>query len=208
MTIGSKLILEPDMIKKTAAPKRAVAKLASSPAPTDLPPGASAIVGKDGKTAITMTESSDNHFMKAGGSKVPSFNSVLLRQVLDTLWCTDSSAENQSRVVSAAYAALAAFKPTDEIEGMLAAQAVAMHHGAMECFRRSMIADQPGDVAAKLRRDGVNLARGMMDMIAALDRKRGKGQQVVRVERVVVHEGGQAIVGSVQSQTPRHAGEG
>jgi hypothetical protein len=38
----------------------------------------------------------------------------------------------------------------------------------------------------------------MTDMLDALDRKRGKGPQVVRVERVVVHEGGQAIVGNVK----------
>ncbi len=37
----------------------------------------------------------------------------------------------------------------------------------------------------------------MVDMVEAIDRRRGKGPQVVRVERVVVHEGGQAIVGSV-----------
>jgi hypothetical protein len=37
----------------------------------------------------------------------------------------------------------------------------------------------------------------MTDMLEALDRKRGKGPQVVRVERVVVNDGGQAIVGSV-----------
>jgi hypothetical protein len=42
------------------------------------------------------------------------------------------------------------------------------------------------------------MARAMTDMLDALDRKRGKGPQVVRVERVVVHEGGQAIVGNVQ----------
>ena len=46
----------------------------------------------------------------------------------------------------------------------------------------------------------------MTDMIEALDRKRGKGPQVVRVERVIVHEGGQAIVGNVHagSPSPRH----
>ena len=43
------------------------------------------------------------------------------------------------------------------------------------------------------------MARAMTDMLDALDRKRGKGPQVVRVERVVVHEGGQAIVGNVRS---------
>ena len=83
--------------------------------------------------------------------------------------------------------------------GQIAAQAVAMHQGAMECFRRAMIPDQPFDTAARLRKDGANLARGMTDMVAALDRKRGKGPQVVRVERVVVHQGGQAIVGTVQA---------
>jgi hypothetical protein len=39
----------------------------------------------------------------------------------------------------------------------------------------------------------------MTDMVDALDRKRGKGPQVVRVERVTVHQGGQAIVGNVQA---------
>jgi hypothetical protein len=42
------------------------------------------------------------------------------------------------------------------------------------------------------------MARGMTDMVDALHRKSGKGHQVVRVERVVVHEGGQAIVGNVK----------
>jgi hypothetical protein len=49
-----------------------------------------------------------------------------------------------------------------------------------------------------------HLARGMSDMLEALDRKRGKRPQVVRVERVVVHDGGQAVVGNV-SQAPRAA---
>ena len=39
----------------------------------------------------------------------------------------------------------------------------------------------------------------MTDMLDVLDRKRGKGPQVVRVERVVVHEGGQAVVGNVKA---------
>lgn len=108
--------------------------------------------------------------------------------------------------IAFASAALAAFKPTDELEGMLAAQAVALHHTAMECLRRAMLPDQHPDVASKLRKDGANLARGMTDMLDALDRKRGKGPQVVRVERVVVHEGGQA--GNVQPAAAPKVGEG
>jgi hypothetical protein len=72
-------------------------------------------------------------------------------------------------------AALATFKPTDEIEDMLAAQAVAMHFGSLECFRRAMLPDQHPDATSKLRKDSANLARGMTDLLEALDRKRGKG---------------------------------
>ena len=97
------------------------------------------------------------------------------------------------------FAVLAAFKPADEIEGMIAAQAVSLHHAAMECFRWAILPDQPPEIASKLRKDGANAARAMADMLDALDRKRGKGPQVVRVERVVVHEGGQAVVGNVKA---------
>ena len=81
---------------------------------------------------------------------------------------------------------------------MIAAQAVALHGAAMECLRRALLPGQPSEVASKLRKDAANMARAMTDMLDAMDRKRGKGPQVVRVERVVVHEGGRAIVGNVQ----------
>lgn len=79
----------------------------------------------------------------------------------------------------------------------MAAQAVALHHAAMECFRRAMMPGQSFDVADRLRRQGANLSRAMVDMAEAIDRRRGKGPQIVRVERVVVQDGGQAIVGAV-----------
>lgn len=136
---------------------------------------------------------------RLGGSGSDSFNDTVLRETLATVWVPGDEPDGQTRRARATAAALTGFGPKDEIEGMLAAQAVAMHFGAMECFRRSMIPEQSSEVASKLRRDGANLARGMTDMLAALDRKRGKGAQVVRVERVVVHEGAQAIVGNVQA---------
>jgi hypothetical protein len=119
--------------------------------------------------------------------------------MVKTCWLPPSlSDEDRSRLMFTAVTGQAAFKPTDEIEGMLAAQAMAMHHASMECSRRAMLPEQPFEVASKLRKDAANMARAMTDMLDALDRKRGKGPQVVRVERVVVHEGGQAIVGNVK----------
>jgi hypothetical protein len=133
-----------------------------------------------------------------GGSDWQAFNKTLLEATLATIATTTNDPEAASNRLAAVAAALAGFKPVDELEGMIAGQCVALHFGAMECFRRALLPGQHPEVASKLRRDGANLCRAMTDMLEALDRKRGKGPQVVRVERVVVHEGGQAIVGSVQ----------
>jgi hypothetical protein len=130
------------------------------------------------------------------GSRWPEFNQALLKATVATVATQDPDAV--SLHIAATSAALAAFNPADEIEGMIAAQAVALHFAAMECLRRAMLPGQTSEVASKLRKDGANMARAMTDMLDALDRKRGKGPQVVRVERVVVHEGGQAIVGNVK----------
>jgi len=157
---------------------------------------------------ILIGEPETDELRAFGGSRSDKFNGVLINAMARTGWFppgqTDEACNQQ---MFAAVAALRAFKPTDEIEGMLAAQTVAMHFGAMECFRRAMVYDQQPEAASKLRKDGANLARGMTDMLEALDRKRGKGPQVVRVERVVVNEGGQAIVGNVRS-TVSEVGEG
>ena len=69
----------------------------------------------------------------------------------------------------------------------------------MDMFRRAMIDGQPVDIATRYRRDAANLARCTTDMIEALARKRGQGtSQTVRVERVVVEQGAQAVVGNVR----------
>ena len=69
----------------------------------------------------------------------------------------------------------------------------------MECSRRAMLADQPFEAAQGLRKAAANASRTFVELLAALDRRRGKSQQVVRVEHVHVHSGGQAIVGNVKA---------
>ncbi len=146
----------------------------------------------------------DANLKEIGGSNAIAFNGVLANSVIDTLWRSPGLPEDikQNRQ-TAAIAALMAFKPRDEIEGMIAAQAVAMHCAAMKCFRRAMHSEQPAEIANRLRKDGASLARGMTEMVAALERKRGNtGNQVVRVEHVTVQAGGQAIVGAVTPAVP------
>jgi hypothetical protein len=63
-----------------------------------------------------------------------------------------------------------------------------------------MLPDQPFEAAQGLRKAAANASRTFVELLSALDRRRGKGgQQVVRVEHVHVHRGGQAIVGNVKA---------
>ena len=89
--------------------------------------------------------------------------------------------------------------PQDELEGMLAAQMVACHHAAMECFRRAMIPSQPHEGRQQNLNFGNKLSRTYAIHMETLDKHRGKGQQKVTVEHVHVHQGGQAIVGNVET---------
>lgn len=136
-----------------------------------------------------------------GGSGSRVFNGVLANQAIAGLWLPSGlPADERGRLHHAAVVAMMEFKPADGIEGMMAAQAVGLHSGAIECLRRAMIPEQSGQASDQLRRQGANLSRAFLDVLAALDRKRGKGvRQVVRVERVMVAPGGQAIVGNVQA---------
>jgi hypothetical protein len=129
------------------------------------------------------------------GSQVEPFNTRLLNDVVATghFFGTESQEEKNARWIAMAVA-LNAFHAMDEIEGMIAAQAVAMHHGVMECARRAVIRDQPYEVAQGYRKAAANMSRAFTELLSALDRKRGKGgQQRVTVEHVHVHTGGNAI---------------
>ena len=68
----------------------------------------------------------------------------------------------------------------------------------MSCLRRANVPGQTFE-ARRLNLDMANkLSRTYATLLEALDKHRGKGQpQVVRVERVNVEAGGQAIVGAV-----------
>jgi len=141
------------------------------------------------------------------GSANNTFDMALIRRTMETLWRPATmSADRRNQEMDAAFIALAAFKPTDEIEGMLAAQAVALHAATMELARRAMIPDQSHVVAQDYRNTAIKLSRGVIEVLDALDRKRGKNRkQVMRIERVTVQAGGQAVVGNV---TPGATGVG
>ena len=132
-----------------------------------------------------------------GGSRSDELNTILVSQVVSSLWVKNSDAEEISKLRSAALFALGGIAPRDELEGMIAGQLVACHNASMECFRRAMIGEQ----SLEGRRENLNqankLSRTYAMLLETLNRHRGKGQQKVTVEHVHVHAGGQAVVGMV-----------
>jgi hypothetical protein len=83
---------------------------------------------------------------------------------------------------------------------MMAAQLIAAHNAAMECYRRAMHPEQSVDGRRENLNHANKLSRTWTTLLDALNKHRGKGQQKVTVEHVHVHAGGQAVVGMVDRQ--------
>ena len=145
-------------------------------------------------------ENSTGALKDIGGSRSDHWNGTILKQTLDALWTTHADPEEQRRRANAAYAGLVGIAPRDELEGMMAAQLIAAHNAAMECYRRGMISDQ----TLAGRRENLNnankLSRTWATLLDALNKHRGKGHQKVRVEHVHIHSGAQAVVGVVETR--------
>jgi hypothetical protein len=132
----------------------------------------------------------------AFGTTSTDFYSRTFREPLDAGCCHSSSARPEESDVNGALAAMHGIAPRDEIEGMLAAQMVAVHSAAMRSLSQLkgsetfLQQDSNGNLAVKLLRTYVM-------QLEALQRYRGKGEQKMTVEHVHVYQGGQAIVGAV-----------
>ena len=132
-----------------------------------------------------------------GGSQSDHWNNALANQAVQALWTKNSSPEERDKQLSATVAGLMGIAPKDELEGMMAAQLLAAHNAAMECYRRAMIGEQTLEDRRENLTQANKLSRTYSTLLEALNRHRGKGQQKVTVEHVHVHAGGQAVVGMV-----------
>jgi len=134
---------------------------------------------------------------QVGGSQSDDWNDRIIDSTLQVLWIKNSDDRTRDQQIKAALAGLIGIAPKDELEGMMAAQLVAAHSAAMECYRRAMIGEQTFDGRSENLNQANKLSRTFTVLLDALNRHRGKGQQKVTVEHVHVHSGGQAVVGVV-----------
>jgi hypothetical protein len=107
-------------------------------------------------------------------------------------------ARADEKTTNAMIAGIAAMRPRDEAEAMLIAQMIATHELAMSFARRLKYVEnipQQDSAANALTK----LTRTYAAQMAGLKHYRTGGEQRVIVQRVDVREGGQAVVGIVNS---------
>jgi hypothetical protein len=131
--------------------------------------------------------------MVALGTYELHFLSPLLSQISNSVSKRNEVQESSLQFV---IGFIKSIEPQNEIETLLAAQMAAVHVCAMDSSRRYLWADtlQSKDSAERAM---TKLTRTFTVQMEALKRHRAKAQQTVRVERVTVNEGGQAVVGDV-----------
>jgi hypothetical protein len=157
--------------------------------------------GANTQTTVVTNDPADSKgaLKNIGGAQSDHWNNLLANQAVQALWIKNADAETRDKQLSATVAALAGIRPKDELEGMMAAQLIAAHNAAMECYRRATIGEQTFEGRRENLAQANKLSRTYATLLEALNRHRGKGQQKVTVEHVHVHAGGQAVVGTVES---------
>jgi hypothetical protein len=103
--------------------------------------------------------------------------------------------------VNASLAFIEGAKPRDEIECALVIQMACTHSAAMAVLSR-LGEGRGGDRGvAAMASAAARLLRAYATQVEALRRLRNGGSQTVRVEHVHVNEGGQAVIGNVNSNS-------
>ncbi|WP_289043313.1 hypothetical protein [uncultured Aliiroseovarius sp.] len=153
-------------------------------------------IRKTGDNSFTAELSSDMRMEDLMGMKTIEAANGVYATALGAL---GGSAERLGSLASAMFAEL---EPRDAVEAMLIAQMTATHV-AMTSLSERMYVQSSYQVRESYERSMTRLSRTYLAQMDALKKYRAKAQQTVRVERVSVHEGGQAIVGDVSHRGGR-----
>lgn len=150
------------------------------------------VVTTDGKATVEVKPGCDDEIRALMGMKTKEAAEGVFVTALEALGV---SGKEKAQMIAAMYAEV---DPRDGIEAMLVAQMTATHV-AMTTVSAKLTGATMSQVRESWERSMTRLSRTYLAQMDALKKYRAKAQQVVRVERVTVRDGGQAIVGNLQS---------
>ncbi|MBT4791849.1 MAG: hypothetical protein HON90_09785 [Halobacteriovoraceae bacterium] len=137
--------------------------------------------------------------LETTGSKDRGFQNQILNEAASS---NPFFFDNPEKALNRTAAALHGINPKDTIEGMLASQMVAIHNLTMRFTTIASDSEQPTRAREELTRLVIKLSRTYSLQCEALNKHRKSGShQMVTVEHVHVHQGGQAIVGNISPQS-------
>ena len=154
---------------------------------------------------VDIEEISSAFSIKNNNRKKLQLSSALLTQVIMAGYNND----NQQEILDNTLVSINDIKPKDAIEAMLAAQMVATHNAAMQNLERAngllnSKVYKEIELGSKAFNVANKLTRTYTMQMEALQRYRGKGAQKMVIEHVNVNSGGQAIIGSIESNKKLH----
>lgn len=140
--------------------------------------------------------------LETTGSTDIDFLKIIMGQIDSTL-----SVRNSEEVANFTAALMHGFKPRDETEGILIAQMAGTHNLSMEYMRKAAIPEQYLEAGNDFTNRAYKLMNLFIKQLEVLMKYRGEAaQQKVIVEHIHIHEGGQAVVGHIESR-PRGEGD-
>lgn len=150
----------------------------------------------DGKGGIINVEGQTDSTRKLYGVQTSEASNGILISALTALGV--SREEYRSMMLAVTYE----LAPKDPVEAMLVSQMAATHL-AISHVSRKMFDANISKLGESYERSVTRLSRTFLAQMDALKKYRAEAQQIVRVERVNVESGGQAIVRNVSSQGGR-----
>jgi hypothetical protein len=142
------------------------------------------------ESGATITLKSREQLQDLYGTRTYEAASAILASALNAL------GENAAGYLDLMPAMAVEMEPRDAVEAMLVTQ-MAATHVAMTTMSLKLHHATSFQMRESFERSMTRLSRSFLSQMDQLKKYRAKAQQVVRVERVEVNEGGQAIVGDV-----------
>ena len=135
------------------------------------------------------------------GSGKDTLNRSLIAQAAAAQWTPRGATDAQhGEAALSALLLMMEIAPRDGVEGALAAQFVAQHGMSMEMVRKAHLPDQPHEIAAGMRKASIQASRACVEILDALDRRRGKGgKQHITVKHLHVSDDARAVIGNFEA---------
>jgi hypothetical protein len=145
---------------------------------------------RDGPQNVSINVAAEDQLRTLYGTKTEEAAEAILKSALNSL------GEKGDEYLELMPAMAVEMEPRDAVEAMLVTQ-MAATHVAMTQMSLKLHHASSFQMREAFERSMTRLSRTFLAQMDQLKRYRSTAQQTVRVERVVVNEGGQAIVGDV-----------